>query len=326
MQKSFLYFYITFGTIWATAHTITDRFGPNLVLCRPPSTSASQKLPREPLLKFFLGGMFFVPQGIGFDFCYDLELFLLRSSCESVFHQNGFFPNFVKSTREILIKHVRKLHRQVVHDLIIVDLQLTYFCILSNLKFSRAINFRELRDHYKNAKIKKSELDLTQDIQFLGIRLRLDLGEASLPESKAWEIVARARHLSSLHVLSYVQVSQLMGSLNWASGLITLGRLYLRPLQRHFHSLGLRHRVDQTLWSLPTFYGRTHVFLPQESLSTRFRRSSRFSRTPPRRGGAPTWGIPRFSGTASSTSIAWSSRRYFMPYSIGLQCSRATRL
>ena len=64
---------------------------------------------------------------------------------------------------------------------------------------------------------KKSELDLTQDIQFLGIRLRLDLGEASLPESKAWEIVARARHLSSLHVLTYTQVSQLMGSLSWAS-------------------------------------------------------------------------------------------------------------
>ena len=45
---------------------------------------------------------------------------------------------------------------------------------------------------------KKSKLDLTQDLQFLRIRLRLDLGEASLPESKAWEIVARARHLSSL--------------------------------------------------------------------------------------------------------------------------------
>ena len=89
---------------------------------------------------------------------------------------------------------------------------------------------------------KKSEMDLTQDLQFLGIRLRLDLGEASLPESKAWEIVALARHLSSLRVLTYTQVSQLMGSLNWASGLIPLGRLYLRPLQRHFHSLGLTDR------------------------------------------------------------------------------------
>ena len=89
---------------------------------------------------------------------------------------------------------------------------------------------------------KKSELDLTQDLQFLGIRLRLDLGKALLPESKAWEIVARARHLSSLRVLTYSQVSQLMGSLNWASGLIPMGCLYLRPLQRYFHSLGLTHR------------------------------------------------------------------------------------
>ena len=89
---------------------------------------------------------------------------------------------------------------------------------------------------------KKSELDLTQDLQFLGIHLRLDLGETYLLESKAWEIVAHARHLSSLQVLTYSQVSQLMGSLNWASGLIPLGRLYLRPLQHHFHSLGLTDR------------------------------------------------------------------------------------
>ena len=89
---------------------------------------------------------------------------------------------------------------------------------------------------------KKSELDLTQDLQFLGIHLRLDLGKALLPESKAREIVACERHLSSLEVLDYTQVSQLLGSLNWASGLIPLGRLYLRPLQRHFHSLGLTDR------------------------------------------------------------------------------------
>ena len=84
----------------------------------------------------------------------------------------------------------------------------------------------------KNLKI------LTQDLQFLGIHLRLDLRKALLPESKAGEIVACARHLSSLEVLNYTQVSQLLGSLNWASGLIPLGRLYPRPLQRHFHSLG----------------------------------------------------------------------------------------
>ena len=169
---------------------------------------------------------------------------------------------------------------------------------------------------------KKSELDLTQDLQFLGIHLRLDLGEASLSESKAWQIVARARHLSSLRVLTYSQVSQLMGSLNWASGLIPLGLLYLRPLQRHFHSLGLTdlmnlgHRFSQTLWYLPTYFGngRTYVFLPQESRSARFRQTSRFLRTPPRRGGALTWEIPRFRvpgpvQTASSISVVWSSWR-----------------
>ena len=86
---------------------------------------------------------------------------------------------------------------------------------------------------------KKSELGLTQDLQFFGIHLRLDLGKALLLESKAREIVACACHLSSLKVLNYTQVSQLLGSLNWASGLIPLGRLYLRPLQRHFHLLGL---------------------------------------------------------------------------------------
>ena len=53
---------------------------------------------------------------------------------------------------------------------------------------------------------KKSELDLTQDLQFLGIRLRLDLREASLPESKASEIVARARHLSSLSTNLFLSV------------------------------------------------------------------------------------------------------------------------
>ena len=96
---------------------------------------------------------------------------------------------------------------------------------------------------------KKSELDLTKDLEFLRIHLRLDLGKALLPESKAWEIVAR--HLSSLKVLNYTQVSQLLGSLNWASGLIPLGRLYLRPLQRHFHSLGLTDRFTPPRQSDP---------------------------------------------------------------------------
>ena len=45
-------------------------------------------------------------------------------------------------------------------------------------------------------------------------------------------------------------MSQLMGSLNWASG-IPLGRLYLRPLQRHFHSLGLTNQFTPLRQSDP---------------------------------------------------------------------------
>ena len=49
--------------------------------------------------------------------------------------------------------------------------------------------------------------------------------------------------ISSLKTLSYREVSQFMGSLNWASGLIPLGHLHLRLLQ-HFHSLGLTNRFS----------------------------------------------------------------------------------
>ena len=58
---------------------------------------------------------------------------------------------------------------------------------------------------------KKSELDLTQDLQFLGIHLPLDQGRALLPVSKAGEIVACTRHLSPLRVLNYSQVAHSIG-------------------------------------------------------------------------------------------------------------------
>ena len=78
---------------------------------------------------FLVGGMFFATWGIVFDFCYDLGLSSQGQAVREFFIGMGFFSYFVKSTRGVLIKCVRKLHRQVAHDLIIVDLQLTYFCI-----------------------------------------------------------------------------------------------------------------------------------------------------------------------------------------------------
>ena len=66
-----------------------------------------------------------------------------------------------------------------------------------------------------------------------------------------------------------------MGSLNWASGipgLIPLGRLHPRPLQQHFHSLGLTNWFTPLLRSDPFVLanlgnGRTYLFSHLESLS-----------------------------------------------------------
>ena len=66
----------------------------------------------------------------------------------------------------------------------------------------------------------KSELEPVEDIQFLGLWLCLDQGRASLPISKAQEIIACACQISSQTVLSYREVSQFIGALIWASGLI----------------------------------------------------------------------------------------------------------
>ena len=90
-----------------------------------------------------------------------------------------------------------------------------------------------------------------------------------------------------------------MGSLNWASGLIPLGRFHVRPLQRHFHPLGLTNRFTPQCRSYhlvlePSGTSRTYHFSHQEDLSGLSRWSSRFSRTPLPRAGAPTWGFPDF--------------------------------
>ena len=59
-----------------------------------------------------------------------------RSSSESKFHRNAFFHYSVKHMRGILVKRVMKLPLTVAHDLIIVDLGLTYFCV-----YCEALNF-----------------------------------------------------------------------------------------------------------------------------------------------------------------------------------------
>ena len=112
------------------------------------------------------------------------------------------------------------------------------------------------------------------------------------------------------------------------TGLIPLGRLYLRPLQRHFHSLGLTDRFTPPRRSDPLVlanllrHWQDPRFLTSGIPIRTFQADFTIFTDATRRGGALIWGIPRFQvpgpvQTASSTSIVWSSRRFFVPFSIG---------
>ena len=49
--------------------------------------------------QIFLGCMFLVPYTLAFDFCYDLDFCSQGQEVRKFFDENGFFPHFVKSTR-----------------------------------------------------------------------------------------------------------------------------------------------------------------------------------------------------------------------------------
>ena len=144
---------------------------------------------------------------------------------------------------------------------------------------------------------KKSELDLTQDLQFLGIHLRLDLGRALLPESKAGEIVACARHLSSLPKLFSSVPSYGFTQLGLRS--YPSGSFVPETPSTSFSFVRSDKPVYATAQIRPCgtcqpTAAMAQIFLPQESRSAPFRRITQSSRTPPVRAGALTWGIPRF--------------------------------
>ena len=134
----------------------------------------------------------------------------LRFAFENKVYQFQVLPFGLNTAPQVFTRLGHKvtsyLHRQGISVIPYLDDWLIHHPNRKVLLLHQAqlINMLDLVGFVLNRK--KSELDLTQDLQFLGIRLRLDLGEASLPESKTWEIVARARHLSSLHVLTYTQV------------------------------------------------------------------------------------------------------------------------
>ena len=71
---------------------------------------------------FFREACFLFPRALAFDFCYDLDLCSQGRAVRAFFIGMDFSLILSKVQGGILIKCVRKLHRQVAHDLIIVDL------------------------------------------------------------------------------------------------------------------------------------------------------------------------------------------------------------
>ena len=86
------------------------------------SVSASHQILREPCLNFSWEACFLFPMALAFDFCYDFDLCSQGQVVRAFFIRMGF-PKFCQKYKGAL---VRKLHKLVAHDLIIVDLQLMY--------------------------------------------------------------------------------------------------------------------------------------------------------------------------------------------------------
>ena len=80
----------------------------------------------------------------------------------------------------------------------------------------------------------KSELDQFRISSFWGFHYSWIRGELPSQYPKLGDM-AHACRISSQKTLSYREVSQFMGSLNWASRLIPPGHLHLRPLQHFIH-------------------------------------------------------------------------------------------
>ena len=76
----------------------------------------------------------------------------------------------------------------------------------------------------------KSRLQPSQRVEYLGVLFLLDSMELSLPESKILSISSMCREILRKPCLPRRALESLVGSLNFASGLVPLGRLRLLPI------------------------------------------------------------------------------------------------
>ena len=92
-----------------------------------------------------------LPGALSFDFWYDLDLCSQGQAVRAFFIGIGFSLIFSKVQVGILVKHVRKLHSLVAHDILIITLWFTYFCMYCvQLKPSIDYYFTKLQNYELN--------------------------------------------------------------------------------------------------------------------------------------------------------------------------------
>ena len=137
--------------------------------------------------------------------------------------------------------------------------------------------FRELG---RLVNFKKSQTMPSQRVEYLGVLFLLDSRELSLPEEKVIRIVKLCKEIAGESHRSRCQLEQLLGLLNFASPLVPLGRLRLRPLIRWMNAhtstitrdrqvpLGEAFKEVLMIWENPSFL-RTPVpmNLPSPTIS-----------------------------------------------------------
>jgi hypothetical protein len=79
--------------------------------------------------------------------------------------------------------------------------------------------------------LKKSFLTPSQDLVFLGLRFRTDLGSVHLPEKKALIVAKSAEAFCQSSTVSALQCLQLLGSMVSCLQVVPFSRLRIRPLQ-----------------------------------------------------------------------------------------------
>ena len=101
---------------------LTPGGGQHIILLASASFAVSRQLLRNPLLKFFWGGMFFFTRSLSFDFCYELHIWVQGQALRAFFVVTCFFTILSKYDRDFDQPWQEAEHRHLAHDLIIVDL------------------------------------------------------------------------------------------------------------------------------------------------------------------------------------------------------------